>query len=126
MRNLLAAVFILYPSFICIAQNNLPPAYEIKTDTAVAIRLDDTYWQMLEDPQSKWTIDEVSRPPLADKFHVNTTKTNGIFEVDYSIKTFWLRYRFKNSMRHEARITMPKNVTYADLYTYGSDESLSS
>ena len=104
-----------------ITQNNLPPAYEIKTDTAVTVRLDDAYWQMLEDPEGKWTIDEVSRSPLSDKFHANTTKTNGIFEVDYSINTFWLRYRLKNNMGHEARITIPKNVTYADFYTLGSD-----
>ena len=99
----------------------MPPPYEIKTDTAFDITLDNTYWQMLEDPEGKWTIDEVSRPPVADKFHANTTKTKEIFGLDYSIKTFWLRYRFKNNMKHEARITIPKNVTHADLYTPGSD-----
>jgi two-component system NtrC family sensor kinase len=124
MRNLLSVVLILYPSFICIAQNNLPPAYEIKTDTVVTIRLDDAYWQMLEDPEGRWTIDEVSRPPIADKFHANTTQTEGILSVDYSINTFWLRYRLKNSMMHEARILMPKEVTYTDLYTRSSDGEL--
>ncbi len=47
------------------AQNNLPPAYEIKTDTAGNVILDDAYWQMLEDPGGELTIDQVSQsPPL--------------------------------------------------------------
>jgi two-component system, NtrC family, sensor kinase len=103
-----------------IAQNNLPPAYEINTDTAVNVTLDKAYWQMLEDPEDKWTIDQVSRLPIADKFHANINNPKG---VDYSINTFWLRYRFKNNMRHEARITIPKDVTYADLYTPVSDDN---
>ena len=98
-----------------------PSVYEIKSDTAVSIRLDDAYWQMLEDKEGKWTIDEVSRSPIADKFHANTTKTTGILSVDYSIYTYWMRYRFKNAMKHEARIIIPKDVTYADFYTMGSD-----
>ena len=101
-----------------IAQNNLPPVFEIDTDTASAIRLNDAYWQMLEDPEGKWTIDEVSQSPLADKFHANTTKIKG---VDRSINTFWLRYHFKNNMGHEARITIPKDVSSAVLYTRGPD-----
>ncbi len=104
-----------------ITQQNFPPFYEIKTDTAVNVTLGNSYWQMLEDSEGKWTIDEVSRPPIADQFHANTTKTNGILEVDYSINTFWFRYRFKNNMKHEARIIIPKNVSYGDLYTLASD-----
>ena len=66
-------------------QNILPPVYEINTDTASAIRLNDIYWQMLEDSDGKLTINEVSQSPLADKFHANTTKIKGI---NYSINTF--------------------------------------
>jgi len=108
---------IIFP-LIIFGQNNLPPVYEINADTASAIRLDDAYWQMLEDPEGEWTIDEVSRPPIAVKFHANTTKIKG---VDYSINTFWLRYHFKNSMGHEARITIPKDVSSAVLYSRGPD-----
>ena len=102
-------------------QDNLPPVFEINADTTSDIRLDDSYWQMLEDREGKWTIDEVSRPPIADKFHANTTKVNGILEVDYSIHTFWLRYRLRNNMTYPARIALLKNVAYADLYTRTSD-----
>ncbi len=101
------------------AQNNLPPAYEIKTDTAINITLDDAYWQMLEDSAGEFTIDQVRQSPLAERFHSNSTKKGGI---DYSIKAYWARFRFKNSMKHEARITIPKNVTYADLHILGRDQ----
>ena len=118
MRKLFG--FLLFASFasVAFAQNNLPPAFEIYADTASDIRLDDSSWQMLEDREGKWTIDEVSQPPVADKFHANATKIKG---VDYSINTFWLRYNFKNNMGHEARITISKDVSSAVLYTRGSD-----
>src|SRR5438045_590284 len=109
MKRYFEVVIFLCSSFISTAQNNLPAAYEIKADTAVTVRLDDQDWQMLKDPEGKWTINEVSQSPLADKFHANTTKTKGI---DYSINTLWFRYHFKNSMSHEARITIPKDVPY--------------
>ena len=121
IKILLIWLLAVIPFADIIAQNNLPPAYELNTDTAVAIRLGDNYWQMLEDREGLCTINDVSRPPIADKFHANTTKTDGMLGVDYSIHTFWLRYRFKNNMKQEARITIPKNVTYAVLYTPGSD-----
>jgi signal transduction histidine kinase len=116
---LLIWLFIVISFANTIAQNVLPPACDIDTDTVANITLDNAYWQILEDPEGKWTIDEVSQSPLADKFHANTTKIKGF---DYSINTFWLRYHFKNNMGHEARITIPKDVTYADLYTRTSDE----
>jgi hypothetical protein len=97
-----------------IAQNNLPPAYEIKTDTAANITLDDAYWQMLEDSAGTLTIDQVSQPPLAEKFHSNNTNRKGI---DHSIQAYWVRYRFRNDITHEAKITIPKYITYAVLYT---------
>jgi len=118
MKKVFVLLLSLCASSIGIAQNNLPPAFEINTDTAANITLDNAYWQMLEDPEGKWMINEVSQSPLADKFHANTTKING---VDHSINTFWLRYHFKNSTVHEARITIPKDVTYADFYTRRSD-----
>ncbi len=74
MKKVLLIWFLLWISFVSTTgQNNLPPAYIIKTDTAIAIRLNDAYWQMLEDPEGKWNIDEVSRPPIANKFHPKFT-----------------------------------------------------
>lgn len=111
--------FLLFLSTNSFAQTNLPHAYEIKTDTAVNITLDEAYWQMLEDTKGKLTIDQVSQLPLAERFHPNNTNKKGI---DHSTKVYWVRYRFKNSMRHEARISIPKNVTSTDLYARSADE----
>ena len=107
------------------AQSILPPAYEINADTAVNIKLDNAHWQMLEDAKGKWTIDEVIRMPLADKFHANKARTSQIGGLDYSITTYWFRYRFKNNMRHEARISIPRNVSQADFYAGESLRDLS-
>ena len=119
MKKVLVIWLLAVSSFAnTIAQNNLPPVYEIKTDTAVNITLDNVYWQILEDRGGELTIDQVSLSPLVEKFHSNNTEKKGI---NHSIKAYWVRYRFKNSMTHEARISIPKNVTYADLYARNAD-----
>ena len=81
MRKLFGIFLFVCFASIAFTQNNLPPVFEINADTA-SDRLDDPYWQMLEDPGGKWTVDEVNQSPIADKFHANTTKIKG---VDYSI-----------------------------------------
>jgi sensor histidine kinase YesM len=121
MKKLFAIWLLLGVSFVkTTAQNKLPPAYEIKTDTTAAaiIKLDDAYWQMLEDKEGKLTIDQVSNSSLANKFHYNTTKTN---EIDHSIRTYWFRYRFQNDRTHEVKIAIPTNATHADFYTPDSN-----
>jgi two-component system NtrC family sensor kinase len=120
MKKVLLIGLVALISFVkTIAQNNFPPAYEIKTDTAVNISLDDAYWQMLEDRAGELTFDQVSQSPLSEKFHPNNTKEKGI---DFSIQTYWVRYKLRNSMTNEARITMPKNATEVDLYTRSTNE----
>jgi hypothetical protein len=117
MKKSLVIWLVLGSCFLkATAQNNFPPAYEIRTDTAIT--LDDAYWQMLEDKEGKLTIDQVSKPSLADKFHYNTTKTMGI---DYSVRTYWLRFRFQNNMTHEIKVGIWTDATYADFYTPGSN-----
>src|SRR5688572_30884294 len=94
MKNKLTIWLLLVcSSDLTIAQNNLPPPYEIKNDSAATIRLDDAHWQMLEDHTGKWMIGSVSQPPIDNNFHTNTTKKTGI---DYSIKAYWVRYRIRN------------------------------
>ena len=77
MKKLFAFLLFVCVVSMAFGQNNLPRFFEITTDTAANIVLDDAYWQMLEDPEGKWTIDEVSQSPIADKFHANTTKIKG-------------------------------------------------
>jgi signal transduction histidine kinase len=95
------------------AQNNLPPVFEIKADTALNQVIDDKYWQLLEDPSGNLSIDQVSSPGYDDKFHINTTKTKG---YDYNITTYWLRYQFKNTTPHPIKFTVAEGVAYAWIY----------
>ena len=71
-------LFLLLALIKTIAQNNLPPVYEIKSDTAYEQDLDSAYWQVLEDKAGTLKIDEVSNQPLAGKFQ----------NIDYKIKSF--------------------------------------
>ena len=119
MKKVLLICLLGVTSFAnTIAQNNLPPAYEIKTDTAVNITLDESYWQMLEDPAGGLTIDQVSQSPVAEKFHPNNTSKKGI---DHSIQAYWVRYGFRNNLAHEVRIIIPKHATYTELFTRNTD-----
>jgi two-component system NtrC family sensor kinase len=95
------------------AQQNWPPVIEIKADTAVSQNIDDKYWQLLEDPSGKLTINQVSSPAYSAKFHINTTRTKG---YDYHVDTYWLRYRFKNTLSRPVKLTIPENVAYAWIY----------
>ena len=61
-----------------LAQTYLPPVYEIKSDTALMQVLDDSLSQKLEDKEGKWTIGEVSKLPLVEKFHTPGFKAEGI------------------------------------------------
>ncbi|MBD0349615.1 MAG: hypothetical protein ICV65_00525, partial [Flavisolibacter sp.] len=96
---LLWFIFLLY-TLDAWTQKNLPPVFEINTDSAV-YQLEDSFWQMLEDKTGNLTIDQVSTSPISDSFHANTTKQRGI---NYAIHTFWFRLRLKNNMIREANI----------------------
>src|SRR4051812_23362932 len=114
MKMVFTSLFFNSLAFISIAQNNLPPVYEIKTDTVEYLHLKDSDWQMLEDKTGKFTINQVSQPPLTNKFHANTVPTKGF---DFSINAYWFRYRIKNIMTHNAGISLPEAAAYADVYT---------
>ena len=62
-----------------------PPAHIIDTDTLDYVTIRDSACQMLEDAQGAWTIDQVTQPPLSDKFHPDSTFVNG---VGFSILRF--------------------------------------
>jgi len=119
MKKIFALSLLWLLSFTkIIAQNNLLPVYEIKTDTGLYQILDSAHWQMLEDRTGELTLEDVSKVSLADKFHADNTRTNGI---DYSINTFWFRYSLKNSMGHDVKIAIPESASYADLYILRSN-----
>ena len=95
-KIILLGVFCLLTSASILAQTSLPPVYEIKTDTVTIQRIDSIYFQRLEDKVGKWTIDDVNKPPLSDKFHQKGTKADGI--DTNAIHIYWHRYRLKNVM----------------------------
>ena len=63
---------------ICYAQHDLPPIYEIKSDTAFEQDLGNNYWQMLEDKEGKWTIDQITRPPFSNQFRNDESEKKAI------------------------------------------------
>ncbi len=85
------------------AQSNLPPVYEIKSDIVDRLLIDTGHWQLLKDKEEKWTIDDVRKPPLSEKFHNITAP---IKRVENEVHTYWIRYRLKNAMIKEAKITL--------------------
>ena len=110
---------ILSLNLITIAQDNLPPVYEISTDTSFHTELPNAYWQMLEDPRGKWTINDVSNSPVSNTFHSNTAKNN---QFNYSIHTYWFRFRLKNVKKNEATIGFgDESSEQAEVYAIGKN-----
>jgi sensor histidine kinase YesM len=97
---------------------DLPPAYEITTDTSVTVTLNGAYWQMLQNADAKLTISDVSASPLAGTFQFTSLSRKG---YDNSISTYWFRYRLKNKMTHDAKIAIQRNATSSVLYTPGKN-----
>jgi two-component system NtrC family sensor kinase len=111
MKKTFLLPFLSIISFTtAIAQTKLPPpVFEMKADTAY-IHITDSYWQMLEDPGEKWTIGQVSQPPLSENFHAKT-------KIHSSISSYWVRFRVKNTLAHEAHIYFNSYGQIYDLYT---------
>jgi hypothetical protein len=103
MRKVITLLLFIFVSVINTAQNNLPPVFEIKSDTGLINSLPDGFWQMLEDKEGKLSFAEVSKSPIVDKFHYNTAKDK---ELNLSISTYWFRYVLKNTMDHDAKICL--------------------
>jgi two-component system, NtrC family, sensor kinase len=107
---LLVILFIVFQE--ATAQNNLPPVYEIKTDTAYLQIVPKQFWQMLPDKGGKLEIDDVSKLPLADQFFYPGQTTN----ADTIENVYWLRYQIKNTLAREAKISLTSMSDYDDFY----------
>jgi two-component system NtrC family sensor kinase len=84
-----------------IAQNNLPPVYEIRTDSILHDTLLNNYWQVLSDKDGKLSFYDISRQPIVNRFH-DTTKR--VLQTDLTIHCFWFRYVLKNATDHTAKV----------------------
>ncbi len=95
-------------------QSNLPPVYNIVSDTALDQQLSTSNYQVLEDITGGWRIDDVRKPPLSYQFHIGDAKqeTNNIRGI------YWIRYRLKNTMNHPAAIVLQTVSNYNDFYLF--------
>src|SRR6476661_5441902 len=116
MRKFLGLVFFVCSVYHVFCQNNLPPAYEIKKDAAYGdVVIPDSCWQMLEDPEGKLSFDQVSESALAGNFHSDT-------RINSSVNRYWVRYRLKNEMTHDAKICFASGLaSYLDLFVKRAD-----
>src|SRR5579863_1708836 len=97
-------------------QSSLPPVYNIITDTAVHTEIPTGYWKMLENKEGKFTFQQVTQSPVADKFHFNLSKSN---DFKYAIHTYWFCYRLRNTMSHDVEI----GFGYDDFPNQGNEYS---
>lgn len=123
MKKYFQLTVLLFVAFSGIkAQSNLPPAYEIKSDTALTQSLAPDYWQLLEDKNGKWTIKQVSQNPLTAQFHKRDT---ALMKVDTPVNTYWFRYRLKNVMGREAKILLEAGSEREDMYVRSNSSAWS-
>ena len=101
-----------------IGQTNLPDVFEINNDTTFFQYLNSSEWQMLEDKDGEWTIEQVNRSPLSEKFHKRDTVIQGI---DTVVKTYWFRFRLKNVMSVPAKISLDAYFERDDYYVLHQD-----
>ena len=94
-------ILLWFCVFKTTGQTNLAPIYEITNDTALSTTVPSENWKMLEDKESKLTIEQVRQLPVAGEFHFNQTKDD---YFNYSIHTYWFCYRLRNAMNHDAEI----------------------
>jgi two-component system NtrC family sensor kinase len=98
-------------------QSNLPPAYEITSDSTLSDTIPPQNWKMLEDKNGKLAIQQVITSPVADEFHFNQTRDN---RFNYFIHTYWFSYRLRNVMNHDAEIGFGSND---NILSHGSEQS---
>ena len=121
IKRLFLLSFILIFAVKTIAQVNLPDVFEIKTDTTFFQYLSGSQWQILEDKEGRWTIEQVSKSPLSDKFHKRDTVIQGI---DTVVKTYWFRFRLKNVMNMPAKISLDAYFERDDYYVLDQKGSI--
>jgi two-component system NtrC family sensor kinase len=122
MRNAISLVIVFWIFVVkATAQTNLPAVFEIRTDTIFFQNLDNSQWQMLEDKEGKWTIEQVNSLPLSAKFHRRDSVIHG---ADTVVKTYWFRFRLRNLMSLPAKISLDAYFERDDYYIMLQDGSI--
>lgn len=111
---------LLFPAFFLVVifsgiqaqtPNSLP--YEIKTDTALLKVLDTNYWEILEDPEGKLTIEQVSSAEYKNTFYPFNRKN-----AQAAIHYCWIRFTLKNSSASSASISLNCPSSKTDFYIF--------
>jgi two-component system NtrC family sensor kinase len=111
MKKPLLLFLLVFASFSQIfAQGSLRP-YVITADTVTQKFIDNTYWQALEDKDSKFTLADVQQEPPANQFAYVANKS----EVSSS-STTWFRFILKNSAGKTLNLSIAVNATEAEVY----------
>jgi two-component system, NtrC family, sensor kinase len=113
-------LILFFPLFLFISeihgQANMPPVYEIASDTTFSTEIPIGYWKMLEDKQGKLVLDQVIKSPVADDFHFNQSKDN---QFNYAVHTYWFCYRLRNAMNYNAEISFWSDI----MQNWGNEQS---
>ena len=116
--TILTFLIVVLAECVSFGQTVLPPVFEIKSDTVLGVSIDTTYYRMLGDKEGKYTIGDVTTLPLSDKFHYLNEKSG---PIDAMANVYWLRYRLKNAMSCEARISLNSSTKSDEFYLMESD-----
>ncbi|GAA4405516.1 hypothetical protein GCM10023187_23950 [Nibrella viscosa] len=111
--SLLCLLLVLSLSAV-LAQQSLPPVYELKTDTATYVKLDSVYSQVLEDNSGKLSLRDVTGTAAEKHFVALASRKSGL---DFTIRTYWFRFRIKNTLEHDALIYLGNQNDYLDMYS---------
>lgn len=107
-KLLLIFIPLWFCTFRAASQINLPPAFEITSDTTLSIAITAQYWKMLEDKDGNLNIEQVTKSPVADQFHFNISKDSRLSDYVY---TYWICYKLKNATTRDLEIGFgPSNI----------------
>ena len=107
-KNFLLSLILCFSFFIpAMAQNPLPPAFKIISDTAAYILLPGSNWQLMSDVSGKLDLNEI----INSKHFQNEN-----LKINYKINVYWQRYKIINFLSTETKIAFPEVSFRADIY----------
>lgn len=110
---LLAALLFIAATSV-LAQSTLPPAIEIKADTAGYFSIPKAHWQILPDATGKLSLPAVQ----ASAFESPGTTKYRI--ANHDINVYWFRYSLKNLVDHSVQVAIPAALSRVEVYTTDS------
>ena len=119
MKFFLSAILtILLPYIHTCAQSTLPTVLDLISDTSLRLEIDTAHRQVLEDKQGKWTINEVNKLPLTERFRYSSI----LQPVNDSVfAAYWFRYRIKNKTGKQSQIAFSAFNETSDFFILRKD-----